>query len=70
MLCRLKITVYNIASTPPSILKGSLDYNLHVLTYAVSLHYLFIPLLSYYIKALLSPFTLPPLDKTLVTLAH
>jgi len=70
MLCRLKITVHNIASTPPNIPKGSLNYNLHVLTRAVSLHHLFIPLLSYYTEAPLSPFTPPPLDKTLVTLAH
>jgi hypothetical protein len=70
MLCRLKITVYNIASTLPSILKGSLDYNFHVFTCAIGLHYLFIPLLSYYTEAPLSPFTPPPLDKTLVTLAH
>jgi hypothetical protein len=45
MLYRLKITVYNIAIAPPKVLKGSLDYNLHVLTRAISLNHLFIPLL-------------------------
>ena len=70
MLCRLKITVYNIAIRPPKVLKASLDYNLHILAYAVSLNYLFIPLLSRYTKAPLRPFTPPPLHKTLVTLAH
>ena len=70
MLCRLKITVYNIAIRPPKVLKASLDYNLHILACIISLDYLFIPLLSRYIKALLPPFTPPLLYKTLVTLAH
>jgi len=70
MLCRLKITVYNIAIRPPKVLKASLDYNLYILARAISLNHLFIPLLSRYTKALLPPLTLPPLHKTLVTLAH
>jgi hypothetical protein len=70
MLCRLKITVYNIATTPPTVLKGSLDYDLHILICAISLDYLFIPLLCRRTKAPLYPFTLHPLHKTLVTLAH
>jgi hypothetical protein len=70
MLCRLKITVYNIAIRPPKVLKASLDYNLHILAYAISLNHLFIPLLSRCTKALLPPLTPPPLHRTLVTLAH
>jgi hypothetical protein len=70
MLCRLKITVYNIAIRPPKVPKASPDHNLHILARAISLDYLFIPLLSRYTKALLPPFTLPLLYKTLVTLAH
>jgi hypothetical protein len=70
MLCRLKITVYNIAIRPLKVLKASLDYNLYILACAISLDYLFIPLLSRYTKAPLPLFTLPPLYKTLVTLAH
>ena len=70
MLCRLKIIVYNIAIRPPKVLKASLDYNLHILARAISLDYLFIPLLSRYTKAPLPPFTPPPLYRTLVTLAH
>jgi len=46
MLCRLKITVYNIAIRPPKVLKASLDYNLYIFARAISLNHLFIPLLS------------------------
>ena len=70
MLCRLKITVYNIAIRPPKVPKASLDYNLYILARAISLNHLFIPLLSRYTKALLPPLTPPPLYRTLVTLAH
>jgi hypothetical protein len=70
MLCRLKITVYDIAIAPLKVLKGSLDHDLHVLTRAIGLNHLFIPLLCRRTKAPLPPFTPPPLHRTLVTLAH
>ena len=70
MLCRLKITVYNIAIRPPKVLKASLDYNLYILARAISLNHLFIPLLSRCTKAPLPPLTPPPLHRTLVTPAH
>ena len=70
MLCRLKITVYNIAIRPPKVLKASLDYNLYILARVISLDHLFILLLSRYTKAPLPLFTPPPLYRTLVTLAY
>jgi hypothetical protein len=45
MLLGLKVPVYNIAIGLPSILKGSLDYNLHVLLCAIRLNHLFLPFL-------------------------
>jgi hypothetical protein len=42
MLCRLKIAVYNIAPTPPKVLKGSLDYYLYILLRVIGLNYLFL----------------------------
>jgi hypothetical protein len=46
MLLRLKVPIYNIVTRPPSVLKGSLDYNLYILIRAIGLDYLLVPLLS------------------------
>jgi hypothetical protein len=53
MLLRLKITVYNIAIRPPNVLKGTLDYNFHILLRAISLYLVLILLLGRRTKHLL-----------------
>jgi hypothetical protein len=70
MLCRLKITVHDIATTPPKVPKGSLDHDLHVLIRAVGLYYLFVLLLYRRTKVLFCSFTLPPFHRILVTLVY
>jgi len=70
MLLGLKITVYNIAIRPPNVLKGTLDYNFHVLLRAISLYLVLVPLLGRRTKHLLRSFTPPPFYKTLVTLTY
>jgi hypothetical protein len=70
MLLRLKIPVYDIVIRPPKVLKGSLDYDLHILIYTIGLDYLLILFLYRRAKALLYPFTPPPFHKTLITLVY
>ena len=67
MLRRLKITVYDIVSTPPKVPKGPLDHYLHVLARAVGLYHLLIPLLLRRTKDPFRSFTPPPLYTTLIT---
>ena len=70
MLRRLKITVHNIATGPPAVLKGSPDHNLHILIRPIGLHLVPIPLLGRYTEYLFYTFTPPPLYRTLVTPHH
>ena len=46
MLRQLKIPVYNIEIGLPSILKGTLNHNFHILICLISLHLILIPLLG------------------------
>ena len=52
ILLGFKVPVYNIVIRLPSILKGSLDYNLYILLRAIYLYYLFLPFLGRCMKAL------------------
>jgi len=70
MLLRLKITVYNIAIRPPNVLKGTLDYDFHVLLCTISLYLVPVLLLGRRTKHPLRSFTLPPFYRTLVTLIY
>ena len=70
MLRRLKIPVHDIAIRPPSVPKGTLDHNLHILIRPVSLHLVLVPLLGRYTEHLLRSFPPPALHRTLVTPAN
>ena len=70
MLLRLKITVHDIAIRPPNVLKGTLDYDFHILLRAISLYLVLIPLLGRRTKHPLRSFTPPPFHRTLVTLTY
>jgi len=69
MFFRLEISIYNVWVRPSEILKASLDYNLHILIYAIDLYEFLIlftlPRSSKYPFVLLTP---PSLDRTLIGL--
>jgi hypothetical protein len=67
MLRRLKVPIYDIKTTPPNILKGCLDHNLHVLIRTVGLDHSWLPFLYCRTKALFVSFPPPPLNTTLIT---
>ena len=70
MFLGLKVSIYDIKVASPIVLKGSLDYSLYILAYAIGLDHLSILFLRWCLEYLFGLFTPPPLYRTLITLYH
>jgi hypothetical protein len=68
MLYRLEITVYDVKGAPPSVLKASLNHNLHVLFTVILLNHLAVLYLVRGPEYPFGSFTPPSLDRILITL--